>query len=895
MNDSLTTSSTLRVATSKDIRSFFQKVPKTAGAASSSPAPKPSAKPSDPAKGKRGNAILDDEDDDFQFSKPVKSSHSKEKAEPKRATKKRNVVEDSDDEPEPAPPPKKPTARESAAAVKKVKRDEGIPMDSASFFADSKVQRSTRKVVEPESIQKEPDTQKSVPNKSESSPLKAAAEAKVDGGRRLPWAGGGTAPPAEKKEKEAPKATASPPKKEAKKPAPKKKEEDGDAEEKPTKKSASGGPSNPGSKEIPDGEENCLMELSSISRDDASDIVKRYGGRVTGSVSGKTTYVVTGDDPGESKIKKAKDLKAEGSTTTAAKGKGKGAAKTPVAGSKRKAEPSSFYADSGSASTVSATTSQAPKNGDMWTIRYKPKSYDNIMGNKKNVERLATWLKRWSPDGDDKPGKDDPGNCKAILISGPPGIGKTTAAHLVAELEGYEAVEFNASDTRSKKSVNVGNDGKSPGISEYFTADAKRKASTKKVVLIMDEVDGMSSGDRGGVGEPMTSEVEKAVKSIALNEGLDLKLNVVDNLVKSTQGDIRQILNLLQNYALQEKVLTFDGAKSLSKRVEKNTTMGPFDATAKLFSKVSFREMTFAEKSELYFTDYSLMPLMVQENYVKMDPAIARETAQNPRMVDFETLGLLSSAADSIANGDIIDTALRKTMSWTLMPLLGITSTVRPCFFTHGSLVSTGPSFGGGGGYSFSGWLGKNSTSTKSWRQLKEIQMHMRLRVSADKNELRHTYLPLLARKLTVPLVESEQDGIPEVIDLMDSYYLTREDWDSVLELGLGESGQKVWLHLSQPVSNPRSPECKLRYNKSTHPQPLLTPASVSKVRAAKAAEGVPDLEEAVEADDDAVINDDDNNDDDDDDIDADRLIKKQKAKGRGGAASGRGRGRGKR
>lgn len=43
--------------------------------------------------------------------------------------------------------------------------------------------------------------------------------------------------------------------------------------------------------------------------------------------------------------------------------------------------------------------------------------------------------------------------CKAILISGPPGIGKTTSAHVAAKLEGYTPIELNASDARSKKLV----------------------------------------------------------------------------------------------------------------------------------------------------------------------------------------------------------------------------------------------------------------------------------------------------------------------------------------------------------------------------------------------------------------------------------------------------------
>ncbi len=50
--------------------------------------------------------------------------------------------------------------------------------------------------------------------------------------------------------------------------------------------------------------------LPELSREQATNLVRRAGGKVTGSVSKKTDYVVAGDNPG-TKLAKAQDLDVE--------------------------------------------------------------------------------------------------------------------------------------------------------------------------------------------------------------------------------------------------------------------------------------------------------------------------------------------------------------------------------------------------------------------------------------------------------------------------------------------------------------------------------------------------------------------------------------------------------
>jgi replication factor C subunit 1 len=129
---------------------------------------------------------------------------------------------------------------------------------------------------------------------------------------------------------------------------------------------------------------------------------------------------------------------------------------------------------------VSSSSSSKPAidpSSQLWTTRYAPQNIKEICGNKGQVEKLQQWLKDWCgclglsfhpcsiyifpcrpnsiKSGFKKPGKNGMNMYRAVLITGPPGIGKTTSAHMVAKLEGFTPIELNASDARSKKLVEV--------------------------------------------------------------------------------------------------------------------------------------------------------------------------------------------------------------------------------------------------------------------------------------------------------------------------------------------------------------------------------------------------------------------------------------------------------
>ena len=121
----------------------------------------------------------------------------------------------------------------------------------------------------------------------------------------------------------------------------------------------------------------------------------------------------------------------------------------------------------------------------------------------------------------------------------------------------------------------------------------------------------------------------------------------------------------------------------------------------------------------------------------------------------------------------------------------------------------------------------------------------MRLRCSSDRNEIRQQYFPLLWNQLIKRLEVEGKPSIESIIELMDSYFLTNDDWMAIRELGVGpmeESNVKIDTQTKSSFTR--------TYNQQSHPLPFMKASSV--VAPKKASKEKPDLEEAIEESDDA-------------------------------------------
>ncbi|KAI5711611.1 hypothetical protein M8J75_001812 [Diaphorina citri] len=594
----------------------------------------------------------------------------------------------------------------------------------------------------------------------------------------------------------------------------------------------------------------------------------------------------------------------------------------------------SFYdkkpdADSSKETLTSKQSSQATPVATftLWVDKYKPKNIKQIVGqqgDKSVVNKLLKWLKTWHTNQSGtkklvKPSpwaKDDDGAYfKAALLSGPPGIGKTTTVTLVCQELGFDVVEFNASDTRSKRLLQeeVSSLLSCSSLTPFFSGGDKKTGGgggrvTRNHVLVMDEVDGMAGNeDRGGVQEliqliksakvpvicmcndrshPKIRSLvnycfdlpfhrpRAAMMSICFKENIKVPPQVMTDIITNSNQDIRATLNQLSMLAAQ-------GQSESVQSEAKNVKLGPWDVLRKVFSAEEQKTMSIFDKSDLFFHDYQVAPLFVHENYLSVTPHNFDKNKKSAKMV------LFAKAAESLSRGDLVEKQIRQNSSWSLLPTQAMFSSVLPGDFLAGHVS---------GRIQFPMWFGKNSRGNKIDRLIQEIQVHTRLRMSSSKESMNLDYMRYLRDAILEPLVKSGSDGVSESLALLQHYCLTREDLDSICEVA-------AWPNAADPMSKIES-KVKAAFTRAYNKTAIVTPyALVAPVKKGKGGQAEEEGEEGMEENEEEAT-------EQDDDVDTDAMIVMKKKPtssasskassepstssgrgGRGGGARGGGRG----
>lgn len=154
----------------------------------------------------------------------------------------------------------------------------------------------------------------------------------------------------------------------------------------------------------------------------------------------------------------------------------------------------------------------------MWTEKYRARNFMELVGDDRTHRQVLRWLKAWDPIVFPKSGKAKPTvskrpgseteekpHRKILLLTGPPGLGKTTLAHVCARQAGYEVMEINASDERSRDVVkgrirtSVGTESVKTG-STVTSKSGHVQRVAHPLCVVVDEVDGVVGGS-GGSGE----------------------------------------------------------------------------------------------------------------------------------------------------------------------------------------------------------------------------------------------------------------------------------------------------------------------------------------------------------------------------------------------------------
>jgi replication factor C large subunit len=300
-----------------------------------------------------------------------------------------------------------------------------------------------------------------------------------------------------------------------------------------------------------------------------------------------------------------------------------------------------------------------------WTVKHKPQSLKDVLGNAEGKEKLLSWVKSWESGVPKK---------RAAFLYGPPGIGKTVTVEALAKDLSMELVEKNASDYRTEDAI------------ERFAGLASQYGSLfgGKRLILLDELDGITGAeDRGGTGaitkivkaaqcpivliandawdtrfstlrsyclmlefkKPPAGEVAKHLIKICASEGISADEAAIKFIAQRSEGDVRSAVNDLQALAAGRSKLTYDDVSWLAYRDRKDVIFSVLRLI--FYSKTAEAAKRAVDMADV---DPDMLFLWVYENapYHLKDPAD------------------LVAGMDALAKADLYRGRIMLTQDWKL-------------------------------------------------------------------------------------------------------------------------------------------------------------------------------------------------------------------------------------
>ncbi|MEM0182526.1 MAG: replication factor C large subunit [Thermoproteus sp.] len=320
-----------------------------------------------------------------------------------------------------------------------------------------------------------------------------------------------------------------------------------------------------------------------------------------------------------------------------------------------------------------------------WVEKYRPRSFREVVNQEEAKYSLASWIcsrfrapeqfcRTWAKSKDKQIAE-----AKAVLLAGPPGVGKTTLVHALANEINYELIELNARDVRTSTRIKevVGRGLREGSLFGYSGR-----------LVLFDEVDGLNpKEDLGGLNtivdmietarvpivmtannpwdqrlRPLRDislvvnlrrldedDVVEVLRRICESEKIKCEEDALRSLARSSNGDLRAAINDLQLFSEGKRAVTVDDLKRIG---ERNPQLSMFEVLDRVF-----RANWFDDARAISFMpsfDWEQFFAWASENvpHVYKDPTAA------------------AMALDRLSKADIILARIKKTGEWELMPYM---------------------------------------------------------------------------------------------------------------------------------------------------------------------------------------------------------------------------------